>query len=270
MSGLFVCCSLFASLLTFNPSDGLLKNSLAAPAYFLQSIFSSNSLPAQTKNAKSYTIALVGDSMTHTLSTADPLRDALKSYYPEKEFGILNFGIGATSILTVPERLLTQTQREDEGLPAILDTKPDIILLESMGNNPLSELPLSEGLKKQNETLDRIVKIIEEERPKTVLIFVGTIAPLKEKYALGIVDLTAEQRISWANERIAYIKNHIKYAQTHNISLINLFDISQTESGEGRAEFISQKDFIHPSQEGIEFIQKQIADFIFNQKIIPR
>lgn len=129
-----------------------------------------NRLPVQTQDSKSYTVALVGDSMTESLGTADFLRDNLKAYYPDKGFGILNFGIGSTSILSVPDRLRSESKRGAETLPPVLDTRPDIILLESFGNNPLSQFPLEEGLKKQTETLDETLRIIKDSKQDLVYL----------------------------------------------------------------------------------------------------
>ncbi len=279
MNTLIVYYILFLTLFNFNPFLSLEKN-LQNYNSFFKSLFTQRvkptptpappkNLPIQTRVTKSYTIALVGDSMTHLLGTADEFRKYLKEHYPNNEFGILNFGIGGNNILTVPNRLIALTMRGTESLPPIMDTRPDIILLESSGNNPLSDLPLEQGLKKQNETLDQIVKIIKEKKPDTVLIFVATIAPSKTKYAQGVVDLSSEQRAKWAEERIAYIENHIKYAHDHKIPLVNIYQKSLRENGNGDLDYISKTDFIHPSPLGITFISKEMADYIYKEKVIP-
>lgn len=263
------CCLILSLFFNFDPFLSLEK-ALATPLYFFKSIFQkSYNLPTQVKPAKSYTLALVGDSMTQFLGDGTDLRNFLKKYYPNKEFGILNFGIGSTSILTVPKRLTIASIRGSETLPPILDTKPDIILLESFGNNPLSDLPLSEGLKKQQQTLDQIIQIIKEKSPETVLIFVATVSPTRERYAEGIVNLTTEKRREWADERIAYIKNHIKYAADHRIPLINVYQKTLKEDGDGNIDFINSSDFIHPSPTGILFISSEIADYLYKNRTIP-
>ena len=51
----------------------------------------------------------------------------------------------------------------------------------------------------------------------------------QQRMALGlkeVYNLSPEQRKEWANERTAYIKNHIEYARSHNIPLINIFEKS--------------------------------------------
>lgn len=264
MGGFLAGALLFSNLLNSN-----LSNFFDQPVNFLRSFFADNPLAVQVKPAKSYTIALVGDSMTESLGTADPLRDALKSYYPDKGFGILNFGIGSTSILSVPDRLKSESKKGSDTLPSILATRPEIILLESFGNNPLSDMPLDEGLKKQTETLNQILKIIRENNPDTVLVFVATIAPSKAKYADGVVDLSPGQREKWAEERIAYINNHIEFAKSHKIPVINIYERSLDDKGDADITYLSTQDFIHPSALGIQLISQQIADYIFKQQIIP-
>ncbi len=203
--------------------------------------------------------------MTQALSAGETIMPTLRKYYPDKEIHILNYGIGSTSILTLPDRFTKGAIRGNETLLPILDKDFDLILIESFGNNPLSNFTLEEGLKKQNETLDETVKLIKEKKPQAVIVFVATIAPNRDRYAEGIVNLTTDERRKWADERIAYIKNHIKYAQDHKILLIDLFN----KSLDKYADYINDSDFIHPSNNGLIFIGEEIAEFIFNNRILP-
>lgn len=262
------CCLLLFSFTSLNPQH-FFEKVFIQPLNIIKSIFGTG-LPTQAKAQKSYIFALVGDSMTQFLGSGTDLDKDLKKYYPSSEFSILNYGYGATNILSVPDRLKIVTSRGSEALPAILDKKPDIIFLESFGNNPLSQFPLSEGLKKQEEALDNIIKIIKEKKPDTVLIFIATAAPVRDRYGEGVVNLSTEQRRKWADERIAYIKNHIKYAKDHKIPLINVYQKSLDKNGEGSIDYINSYDFIHPSPTGILFISQQIADFIYKKRVLPR
>ena len=252
------CCLLLSLFFYFNPFLSF-ERILAQPLYFFNSIFKKSSdLPTQVKPAQSYTIALIGDSMTQFLGDGTDLKKDLKKLYPGKDFSILNFAAGSTSILTVPERL-----NKD-----ILNTKPEIIILESFGNNPLSDLPLDQGLKKQQQALDQIIQIIKEKNPQTVLIFMATVSPSRERYGEGVVNLTTEKRRAWADERIAYIKNHIKYAKDHEIPLINIYEKTKG-NGDGNIDYINSVDFIHPSPTGILLISSEIADYLYKNRVIP-
>ncbi len=215
-----------------------------------------------------FTIVLLGDSMTEVLGNSDELRSYLKEYYPDKSFEVLNYGFGSTNILSVSDRLQKETFHKRAFRP-ILDIDFDLILIESFGHNPLSEYKnMEDGIKKQTETLDLIVKLIKEENPKAKIVFVATIAPNKPRYGLGGVDLSTQERIKWANEREAYIKNHISYANSHNIPLINIYQKSLNDDGNGQEKFISPADNIHPSPSGVYFISQEIADFIFYNKLL--
>lgn len=234
-------------------------------------------IPTSVKPSDAYTIILVGDSLTQYLGDNTPaLRKYLKTYYSDenatpkgKVFGIFNYGFGSTNILSLQDVLENETSFMGQGFQAILKREFDLILIESFANNPLSQLPLEEGLKKQNEALDKAVRSINETHPNSVIAFVATIAPIRNRYAEGAVVLSPEKRREWADERIAYLKNHIKYANDHNIPLINIYEKSLTKEGDGNIDYINTKDFIHPSPTGIDFISKEIADWIFENKVLP-
>lgn len=205
--------------------------------------------------------------MTEFLGNSTELRGFLGNYYPNKSIDIYNYGFGSTNILSIPERLTKWTDHSRAYQP-ILDIDFNMIIIESMGHNPLSEYPLEEGLKKQTETLDTIISLIHEKRPKARLVFLATLAPNRKNYGLGSVDLSPEKRAEWADERTAYIKNHIGYARSHHIPLINVYENSLDFYGDGNLEYIEHQTYIHPSPKGIIFIQKQIADFIYKNKFL--
>ena len=95
------------------------------------------------------------------------------------------------------------------------------------------------------------------------------IAPNKQFFAKGVYDLKPEVRAQWVEERLAYIKNTIDYANQNNIPLINVYEKSLAPNGDGDLKYISKTDYIHPSTAGIDLMSKTIADFIFTNKIFP-
>ena len=221
----------------------------------------------KVKYPQDYTIVLLGDSMTEVLGNSDELRAYLKKYYPEQSFEVLNYGFGSTNILSAQERLEYETFYGRTFRP-ILDIAFDLILIESFGHNPLSQFPLEEGLKKQTSALDKMVETITRVNPSAKIIFVATIAPHKSQYGQGKVDLSQEQRTRWVEERIAYIQNHISYANSHHIPLINIYQKSLNNDQDGKLDYISSIDFIHPSPNGVYFISEEIAKFIFKNQIL--
>ncbi|MBI2022638.1 SGNH/GDSL hydrolase family protein [Candidatus Daviesbacteria bacterium] len=251
-----------------------------AGVFFLLSIYQKNkpkilrvspaikeTAEGKIKYPQDYTFVFVGDSMTEKLGNFDELREYLQNYYPDKTFEILNYGFGSTNILSVYNRLVKETVYGRKFRP-VLDIEFDIIFIESFGNNPLSQFPLNEGLKKQTEALDKITSEIKKSNPKAKIVFVSTISPNSKTFALGQLELTDEKRLEWVMERKAYLKNHIDYARTKNIPVIDIYNKSLNEDGDGNIEFIDSSDNIHPSPSGVYFISREIADFIYNQKLL--
>jgi len=219
-------------------------------------------------NNLSPTIVFIGDSMTEYLGNFDELRGYLKKYYPNKKFLLLNYGFSSTNILSFRERLEKETTYSGRIFQPVNNIPFDLIIIESFGHNPLSEYPLEEGLKLQTEALDKAIATITQKHPKSSIIFMATIAPNNERYAEGVVNLTPEKRAEWAAERVAYIKNHIQYAKSHVIPLINIYQQSLDKNGTGNIDYINSNDFIHPSPTGIYFISEEIAKFLYKNNLL--
>lgn len=200
--------------------------------------------------------------MTDYLGSGVEIKRNLKKYYPEKQIDIHNFSVGSTNILTLPDRLQNLTNYNGKVSDPIFNTDFDLIIIESFGHNPLSQYSVEEGLKKHNETLDQARTMIKQRQPWARVILMATIAPHSDRYAEGVINLETEERKKWAKERAAYIKNHIEYAKKHKLPLINVYEKSLDD-------YIQTADFIHPSVTGIQFISQEIADFIFQKRILP-
>ncbi len=221
----------------------------------------------KVKYPQDFTLVLVGDSMIEALGNSDEIRDNFAKYYPQKSLEVLNYGFGSTNILSLQKRLKEKTFYGRE-FRAITEIDFDLILIESFGHNPLSDFPLDEGLKKQTEALLEAVQIIKNKNPQGKIVFLATIAPSRKNYARGQRELSDKERKQWANERIAYIKNHIKFAKDHNIPVINIFEKSIKEDGDLNLDYVRKEDYIHPSPKGVIFISGEIVDFIYQNKIL--
>jgi len=225
-------------------------------------------VPPKIATASSYTLIFLGDSMTEALGeNFDFLRLDLAKYYPKKVFGLFNYGFGSTNILSIQDRLDNSTTYLGKDFPAILDRYFDIILIESSGTNPLSEFPLAIGLQKQTTALDIMVAKIADTHPNSLIIFIATIAP-SQLYGKGVVNLSPAMRIQWANERRAYIENHISYAKRHNIPLINIYEKTLDKNGVTFTKYINTGNYIHPSVKGITLISQTIADYLYQNNIL--
>jgi lysophospholipase L1-like esterase len=225
--------------------------------------------PIVPKN-RSYRIVVVGDSIVNSLGVnANVLRENLISYYPDSEFVTYNYGYSATNVLSLYERLTETTKDADEENAAVLKQGFELIIIESFGNNPLSEYPLEEGLVKQNEELERSVRAILKEKPNAALAFMTPIALDFDTYARGIVNLSPEVRRIWVEERVSYIDNHRKFAEEKGIPVIDVYKASLKPNGEVDRTYISD-DFVHPSEKGVELISKSVAGYIFTNNIFPK
>jgi lysophospholipase L1-like esterase len=217
-----------------------------------------------------YRIVFIGDSMTEYLGNFDQLEPDLDRYYPGKKFLLLNYGYSSTNILEAFDRVDHDTNHNNRVYEAVDKIPFDLVIIESFGNNPLSQFPLQEGLAKQTEALDKIVASLTKSHPKSSIVFMVTIAPSRDRYGEGAVVLSTSERQKWADERIAYMKNHMNYAKSHNIPLINVYQDSLTKQGTANTDYLNQSDFIHPSPTGIIFISQKIADFIHKNNLIKR
>lgn len=243
-----LCCF---SFFLFNPLLSL-ERSLAGPIYQIKKIF--NSQIIAPKN--SYTIVLVGDSMTDYLGSGEEIKKNLKNYYPNKQIDVKNFSVGSTNILTLPDRLQNLTNYNGRISEPVLNTNFDLIIIESFGHNPISPL------QRHGEIMDQAREMIKQRQPWARIVLFATIAPHSYRYAEGVANLTTDERINWAKERASYIENHIKYAKDNKIPLINIYEKSHDD-------YVDTNDFIHPSPTGIRFISKEIAEFIFQKRILP-
>ena len=83
----------------------------------------------KVKYPQDYTIVMVGDSMTEALGNSDELKKFLSEYYFGKTFEVLNYGFGATNILSVFDRITKETEHGRKFRP-IEDIDYNLILLE--------------------------------------------------------------------------------------------------------------------------------------------
>ncbi|QQS39134.1 hypothetical protein IPM62_00770 [Candidatus Woesebacteria bacterium] len=223
----------------------------------------------QIPKSRSYRTVIVGDSIVESLGlNANILREYLIYYYPDSEFVNYNYGYGATNILSLPERLTSWTKNRESSNQAILKQGFELIILESFAYNPLSEYPLEEGLKMQTDVLEQSVLQILKEKPGSVIAFMTPIAPNPDNFARDVYHLSQEQSSYWVKERIAYIENHKRFALEKGIPLIDVYTASLKDDGLVDTQYISN-DFIHPSNEGLNLMSRQIADFIYYNKIFP-
>lgn len=118
---------------------------------------------------------IVGDSIVGALGpNANTLRLELIKRYPDSEFVIYNYGYGATNILSLIDRLTKTTINAGQEYLSILSQGFELIIIESFGYNPLSELSLSEGLAKQTHVLEESTQLILQKKARRCPCFYDT------------------------------------------------------------------------------------------------
>ena len=223
-----------------------------------------------------YQIAMIGDSMTVALGPhGGGFSEYINSLYKKKETDpqriLIDNYASSSSILAVNEQLSKKTTRSEYTFGPLLSEDYDLILVESYAYNPLSQYGIENGIKKQNESLDKLMAAIITARPHAAIVFVATIAPNSQNYAKATqINRSAAERKEQAEERIAYLKNHRDYATKHNIPVVNIYEKSLTAKGDGNMEYIDPSDDIHPSAVGVIFIGKELANFIHEKQILPQ
>lgn len=231
-------------------------------------LFSQYTLPT-IQPSDAYTIIFLGDSMTAALGpNTDKLREYLKITHPNKTFGIFNHAAPSTNILSAPKLLTEDFNQNGTPYPAITKRKFDLIFIESFAYNPLSQYPLPTGLMLQTKALHSLVKTLNSLEYKPIIVFITPIAPNSEKFSSISRDLTPEIRRQWVEERRAYIQNHVHYATLHSIPVLDIYS-KTLKDGDGDLTYIDPYDYIHPSQEGVDLISREIANFISQNHLLP-
>ena len=219
-----------------------------------------------------YNIYLIGDSMTHALGPrGGRFTEVISKAYPGAFFEVSNYAEAGQNIEMMEEHLYkVVTPAGDVTLKPVFDGDPQVIIIESFGYNPLSQHGLEGGLKKQNEVLTHIMQKLTERFPNTVIFFMATIAPDRDTYGRKVLKSDSQGSRLQADERIAYIKNHIKFAQDHNIPIIDVYSESLDAQGDGDTKYINPDDNIHPSAEGLELMSQVMTKRIQEENIFPQ
>lgn len=188
------------------------------------------------------TIALFGDSMIQTMGEATTLKNYLEEEYQDLQIKIVNLGVGATTV----ENGLSRVQ-------SIIDSKPDIVVLESFSYNHLSKD--GAGLLRHKEVLAEIISKLQAAGISKIIIL-AAIAPV-EFYAQDASESAGwspsfrREEADWIKR---YLENSVEFASLQKIPLVNAYKASLVEDGYGKAFFVNPKDDIHPSDAGHDFV----------------
>jgi len=212
--------------------------------------------PIRQNTSKNYRIAVLGDSMIQTMGEGLPnLNAALTRYYPQTNFTLLNFGIGATDIESGLNRL-----------PSLLAQNPDAIVIESFAYNHWNNTQAD--LDRQWQTLAKIIDTIKNQGQAKIILAV-TIAPDQNTLCDGIVgiNLTPQQKREKAQTIKAYLQNLINFASSQNYFLADAYHPTLDNNGNGKPVYINAGDHLHPSETGKTLVSQKIAEVIFSHNL---
>lgn len=194
------------------------------------------------KRTRGATIVLFGDSMIQTMGEATTLKNYFEEEYQDLQVKIVNLGVGATTAEDGLRRVQT-----------IIDSKPDIVILESFSYNHLSKDEA--GLLRHKEVLAEIISSLKQSGISKMVILT-TIAPV-ELYAQDAsesADWSPDFRREEADWIKRYLENSAEFANLQKLPLVNAYKASLTEDGYGKAFYVNPKDDIHPSDAGHDFV----------------
>ncbi len=224
--------------------------------------------PPKLPKKTAYRVILLGDSMTYALGPyTDELRLVIKKKYPDIDLIIENQSAPSSNVASLQDRLLSKATEATATYEPVLGKPFDIMIIESFGYNPLSQLGRTEGIGIATASLTTAMRLLTREQPNALVIFLATIAPSRTLYGVGAVKLDAAQRADYASERELYIENHIAFAKAHNIPLVDVYNQTKDRNGNGLLKYINPTDHIHPSQVGVNLIQDQLAKYLIDAKI---
>lgn len=209
------------------------------------------------KPAKSYSIALIGDSMIETMGEqTEYLQKSLSAKYPNFEFKLYNYGIGAQNVEQGLNRFNQPFSYKTRNYPPLTEVKPDILIVGSFSYNPFPEHDRA----KHQRLLQSLINQARGSAKKVYLL--AEIAPLKTGFGEG------PGGINWPQARaelqaiqiIELLENAVNLAKMENVPLINAFQASKVDGNYGNKQYVNSHDGIHPSVKGHIFMANFIAN----------
>ena len=222
----------------------------------------------QPAPSRSYTIAVLGDSMIDVMQPELPqLSSSLKKLYPQHQFKLLNYGVGASNIEYAAERLTSNYTYLEKEFSSLLSQNPDIIIIESFAYNHGENS--QSGLDRQWLALAKIIETIKS-RSQAKIVLAAAIGPDENTLCDGIdgINLPPDQKREKAQTIRAYLQNLINFATSQNYPLADAYHSSLDSNGNSRPIYINAGDHLHPSGPGGELLAKKIAEAIFKNNLL--
>lgn len=215
----------------------------------------------------SYTIAILGDSMTDTMGENLPhLNTLLKNEFPKHNFVLFNYGQGSTNIEDGLYRLKNPTKYLNRDFPPLLHLQPDIIIIESFAYNHWgAEL---NDLNRQWMTTLNILDTIKNYSKDIKIVLLATISPNPLIFGDGVLNWPEHLKWDSAITTKAYLQNFINLAASAYLPLADAYNPSLNGQGHGDPKYINPSDHLHPSEEGKLLISQKIVETIKANNLI--
>lgn len=207
-----------------------------------------------------YKIAILGDSMVDTMGERlEYLEHNLKAKYPDTEFLLYNYGIGARNVVEALGQIYNEFNNRDRHFPPLAVLQPDILIVGSFAYNPF----FPHDRNKHWLGLAALIQEAKKVAPKVYIL--AEIAPLKRDFGKG------PNGVNWDNDTvyihathiIEQLENAVGLSKSLGVPLIDVFAVSQTnEEKEGSWRYVNPSDGIHPSVAGHELTAEIISKTI--------
>lgn len=206
----------------------------------------------------SYKVAVFGDSMIDTMGTkVQALQDSLKKKYPSTVFLFYNYGEGAENV----ERGLSRFDKPfisgDRNYPPLTTLGADIIILGSYAYNPFSPFD-------RDKHWIMLSNLVEKAKATNAEVYLlADIAPVRAEFGRGPKGANWDSVTAYekSGQVIQLLENTVGISKNLNVILVNAFEKSTvTVRGDGKREYVSTQDGIHPSDVGQKFVGEQIAN----------
>ncbi len=224
---------------------------------------------AATPRKKSFTIALLGDSMIDTLGPDIPdLQSQLASRFPTTNFTLLNYGVGGTNIDYGRERITNSYEYLGRQVASLVSRHPDIVVVESFGYNPFPDE--NRGVDRHWLAMAGVVDSLKKNLPGADIIIAATIAPNAKVFGDGAAGIAFSREDKWQRVDVIkkYLESTVAFAKSQHLPLADAFHPSLGPDGNGNLAYINAGDHIHTSPAGRQFFAGKVAEAIITNHLL--
>lgn len=202
---------------------------------------------------KSYSIAIIGDSMVDTMGEAlEYLGHSLKSVYPNTSFLLYNYGIGGQNVEEGLARFSSPFHFRDRAFPPLPELHPDVLIIGSFAYNPFNPYD-------RNKHWLLLTELVQQAKTVSPHVYVlAEIAPLLHDFGKGPGGVNWPDPEIHVGHIVEMLKNAEGVATNEQVGLIDAFARSEV-NGDGTKAYVNAYDNIHPSVSGHEFMANLIA-----------